>query len=507
MNNPFFANHCMRIVLSILLALVPLYRGAHGQQPNRPGIAQEDQAVLDNISADSLRGHLSFIASDLLKGRDSPSRGLDIAAEYIAAQFRRSGLEPIGDDGYFQTANMIERLQQRVGFSLLFSGQGRHINVPSDHATIYLDHSLKISHARLFKLAAANSSVLTSIVPAQVAGQVIITDRPISGWMDRRDVPSRLKPSLVIRVIRVIRLETRQLLDPESRRLQQRSSDVPFLVTNNKDVVAMFDAMNPGLTNATVSLRAPAALEKSVKLRNVVGLLRGSDQVLKDTYVFVTAHYDHLGVDRHGRIYNGANDNGSGVVSVIELASAFATGAARPRRSVVFMAFFGEEKREIGSQFYLRHSILPLEKTIADVNLEQLGRTDSPEGPEIASSTVTGFDFSDMTETFQAAGRLTGIRIYKHEQFSDLYFLHSDNGPFAEAGIPAHTLGVLFQFPDYHDVGDKSSKIDYDNMAKVNRMLALGVMMLANASTTPKWNEKNAKTASYVEAWKRRHQH
>ncbi len=192
---------------------------------------------------------------------------------------------------------------------------------------------------------------------------------------------------------------------------------------------------------------------------------------------------------------------------MIELASAFtAKGVKRPKRSLVFMTFFGEEKGEIGSQFYVRHPILPLEKTIADVNLEQLGRTDSTEGPEIASATVTGFDFSDMTATFQSAGRLTGIRIYKHQQFSDRYFLHSDNGPFAEAGVPAHTLGVLFQYSDYHGVGDKSNKIDYANMAKVVRMLALGVTKLANAPTTPKWNEKNGQTAHYVQAWKKRHQ-
>lgn len=453
-----------------------------------------------------MHGHLSFIASDLLEGRDSPSRGLDVAAEYIAAQFRRSGLEPIGDDGYFQTANMIEMLKQPLGFSLTVRRQGRNIDVPSDQASIYLDHGLQILRARLYKLSAEHPAALASIIPAQVAGRAIITDRPIAGWADLSEKLSAVKPSLVVRIIRGTGPATRRLIDPEKRNLQQPSSDVPFLVTNNTDIVAMFDAMKPGLTNASLSLRAPAAVEKPVTLRNVVGLLRGSDPVLQHTYVLVTAHYDHLGVDSRGRIYNGANDNGSGVVSVIELASALATRTARPKRSLVFVTFFGEEKREIGSQYYVRHPILPLEKTIANVNLEQLGRTDSTEGPEIASATVTGFDFSDMTATFQAAGRLTGIRIYKHEQFGDRYFLHSDNAPFAEAGIPAHTLGVLFQYSDYHAVGDKSNKIDYDNMAKVNRMLALGLIMLANAPTTPKWNERDGKTAPYVEAWNRRHQ-
>jgi len=103
----------------------------------------------------------------------------------------------------------------------------------------------------------------------------------------------------------------------------------------------------------------------------------------------------------------------------MELASAIASRATRPRRGVVFMTFFGEEKGAIGSEYYVRRPVLPIEKTVADVNLEQLGRTDSLEGPQVASATLTGFDFTDMTATFIAAGKLTGIRMYKHERFSD----------------------------------------------------------------------------------------
>lgn len=330
----------LQLVLSLLFALAPTLCGAQAQQQNQTRISREDHAVLDKISADSMRGHLSFIASDLLEGRDSPSQGLDIAAEYIAAQFRRAGLEPIGDDGYFQTANMLEMVQQPVGFSLTFSRQGGDIEVSTDQASIYLNQSIKISRARLYKLHAEDPTARASIVPDQVAGQAIITDRPISGWGDLPEKLSALKPSLVIRVNRQITtgmgVATRRLIDPERRKLQQPSSDVPFLVIANPDVVGMFDAMKAGLTNATLSFRAPAAVEKPVKLRNVVGIRRGSDPVLKDPYVFVTAHYDHLGVDRRGRIYNGANDNGSGVVSVIELASAFAMRTTRPKRSLVF---------------------------------------------------------------------------------------------------------------------------------------------------------------------------
>jgi Zn-dependent M28 family amino/carboxypeptidase len=123
-----------------------------------------------------------------------------------------------------------------------------------------------------------------------------------------------------------------------------------------------------------LSLNLAASIAKPVKLRNVVGLLRGTDPVLKDTYVLVTAHYDHLGTGAPrcnpidgDAICNGANDDGSGTVSVIELASALATLKERPKRSILFMAVFGEESGLLGSRYYGRHPIFPIEKTVSDV--------------------------------------------------------------------------------------------------------------------------------------------
>ncbi len=269
------------------------------QSRDHARISAEDRAVLDKISADSLRGHLSFIASDLLEGRDSPSRGLDIAAEYIAAQFRRAGLQPIGDDGYFQTANMREMVPQREGFSLAVGQQSSALEIPPDHCDFYSVHGLNILGVKLYKLGNDDPSEVANIAQDQVAGRAIITDRLIRTSEDLPDKLRSGKPSLVIRVDRQIAsgpvIATRRLIDPEER-LQPPSSDVPMLVINDSDVVAMFDAMKPGLTDVTLSLRAPASVERPVRLRNVIGLLRGSDPEIADTYVLVTAHYDHLGM-------------------------------------------------------------------------------------------------------------------------------------------------------------------------------------------------------------------
>src|SRR6185295_14202810 len=255
------------------------------------------------------------------------------------------------------------------------------------------------------------------------------------------------------------------------------------------------------------TLKLPAPVEKPVKVRNVIGLLRGSDPVLKDTYVLVTAHYDYLGMrpgNSGDNIFNGANDDGSGTVSVIELASALATLKERPKRSLIFMTVFGEEKGLLGSRYYGRHPLFPIEKTVADVNLEQVGRTDSDEGPQLSNASMTGIDYSDVGLIFKAAGEMTGIKVYKHERNSDAFFGRSDNQALADQGVPAHTLSVAYGYPDYHGLGDHWDKIDYANMAKVNRSVAVGLAMIANNPQEPKWNEANPKTERYIKAWRAR---
>ncbi len=321
-------------------------------------ITPEMRIVSGHITANSLRGDVSFLASDLLEGRDTPSRGLDIAGEFIASQFRRIGLEPAGDDGYFQNVT--------------------------------------------------------------------------------------LRPE-----------------DPDSP-----------------------------------------------KSRNVAAILRGSDPRLQDSYVILSAHYDHVGLAPSGedRIFNGANDDASGTASVLEVASALASLHPRPKRSIVFLLFCGEEKGLRGSRYYVTHPLVPLAKTVAQLNLEQLGRTDAPEGPHINGANVTGFDFSDMVPVLVDAGKRAGIAVTKVPEASDKYFNRSDNGPLAKAGIPAHTLSVTYEFPDYHAVGDEWQKIDYDNMAKVDQAVGIAVLRLAQSVTAPRWNESYPAAKAYAEAAKKLHE-
>ncbi|MGN6111397.1 MAG: M28 family peptidase [Luteimonas sp.] len=332
-------------------------------EPVAPLLSPAQTQLLGSISADEMRGHLAFLASDALEGRGTPSRGLDIAAEYIASQFRAAGLEPLGDDGYFQTADWREFAPQR-------------------------------EHAKY------------------------------------ADAPE------------------------------------PLLV------------------------------------RNVVGLLRGSDPALAGTYVMVTAHYDHLGIRGDGpdTIFNGANDDGSGTVSVLELARAFAAQKVRPKRSIIFMTVFGEEHGLVGSRYYGKHPLVPVADTVADINLEQVGRTDDSEGPQVRAFAVTGADYSDVWDALVRAGALTGTRVVRHPVNSDRYFARSDNQALADLGVPAHTISVAYEYPDYHGAADTWDKVDYDNMAAVDRTVALAIQMIADDPKAPQWNADNPLAAKYLQA-------
>src|ERR1044072_1369708 len=137
--------------------------------------------------------------------------------------------------------------------------------------------------------------------------------------------------------------------------------------------------------------------------------------------------------------------------------------------------------------------------------MEQRGRTDDSEGPQVGTLAVTGFDFSDVGSTLQRAGEAEGVKVYKHPTNSDAFFGRSDNQSLADAGVPAHTAGVAFEFPDYHAVGDEVQKIDFANMARVVRTVGRAALSLAASRPEPRWNEQNPRAARYVEAWKKLH--
>jgi hypothetical protein len=530
-------------------------RGAAQTRPKvaqtRPKAAQAKgdpprwRVALDGVSAESMKGHLSFLASDALEGRKTPSRGLDIAAEYIAAQFRRAGLEPAGDDGYFQTANWRLSARDAAAFHLNLKGgtapapavTPEQLSVGFSVAGFSLwepSGELSLSGARLLKIDYANFPA--ALTREQVEGRVVVTEFPAfpRGDMGRalqllreeneflsraRGLGSPLVLAFERRSERVRGGRSARVFDPDQRGTGRSVPDLgmggtqttPVVFVHGAEAARFYDSLPAGGTEAAADVRIPAPAETPIKVRNVAGLLRGSDPTLKETYVIVSAHYDHLGVrencdsSKEDCINNGANDDGSGTVGVVELASALSKLSPRPRRSILFLTFFGEELGGLGSRYYARHPLVPLAQTIAQLNMEQIGRTDDSEGAQVGTLAVTGFDYSDVGATLQRAGEAEGVRVYKHPTKSDAYFSRSDNQSLADAGVPAHTAGVAFEFPDYHAVGDEWQKIDFANMERVVRTVGRGLLALADSQQEPRWDEQNPKAARYAEAWKKLH--
>ncbi len=488
--------------------------------PKPAPLSPEVDAMLARVTANSLRGHLSFIASDLLEGRGSPSRGADLAAEYIAAQYRRAGLEPIGDDGYFQTANWQFTEADLNGFKLVLSKGAEQVALTPFEVSFKPGRALAGGKVAVVKVD-FNDAALDA-VKDKLAGALVLTEYPAAKptsqkeyaemMKARGDFTQRMASYKPLAVLALNRANPNgdaggngDLADP-TQPPKGKEAPVPSLTIHGPAAIKFFDALSMGAGLATADVNVAAATTRAVKLRNVAGVLRGSDPALKDTYVMLTAHYDHLGIKDtpSGKvIYNGANDDGSGTVSVIEIAAAMAAMKQRPKRSILFMHVFGEERGLLGSRYYGRNPLVPFAKTVADVNLEQMGRTDDDEGPQINRAGMTGFDFSDMGTIFAEAGKKTGIEVFKHKVNSDKYFAHSDNQALADKGVPAHTLSVAYGFPDYHGLGDKWHKIDYDNMAKVDRMVALGLWTLANDPKAPQWNVNNKLATPYIEAQKK----
>ena len=514
----------IRLAVVVSAFAVSIGASAAGKWDYKPSPAERE--ALAAITPASLQAHLSFLSADPLEGRGGGSSGLDVAAEYIAAQFRRAGLKPAGDDGFFQTTPRTRLTPTVEGYRCRLTTEGQDVDVPSRQFALLTSPGGNASAVRDIRI--DDAPVIK--VPfggqfpegmADAGGAVIITEFPAvpsdpaarSEFLsDRRDFINRInafKPALVVEIRRdpgraIDYFSSRQLVDP--RQKGRDATGPPVVSLFGGSAAAAFDALSTGPTPARFTVRLSPPVETDAPQRNVIGLLPGTDPKLADTYVLVTAHYDGQGA-RPGpdRVWNSANDNGSGTVSVIEIAAALASLKERPRRSLVFIAFHGEESGLVGARFYAEHPAFPLEKTVAGVNIEMVGRTDDTEGDQRKRASVTGFDYSDVGEVLRRAGEQTGVTVFKHQKNSDPYFGASDNAAIASLGVPAHTVCVTFQYPDYHGPDDTWQKVDYENMALTIRMIGTGLLILAGSEDEPRWDPAVTRANRYLEAWKKLH--
>ncbi len=225
--------------------------------------------------------------------------------------------------------------------------------------------------------------------------------------------------------------------------------------------------------------------EQQLRTANVVGVLEGADPARRDEVVLVTAHYDHIGIGRAvngDSINNGADDDASGTIGVLELARAMARGP-RPARTIVFAAVTGEEVGLIGTRWYTSYPVRPLERTVANLNLEMIGRPDTLTGGA-GTAWLTGYERSTFGDMLADAG----VPIVPDPRPAQRFFERSDNIDFARRGIPAHTLSTYNLHPEYHTVKDEAATLDPVHMARVIEAAIVALRALADAPEVPRWH-------------------
>jgi Zn-dependent M28 family amino/carboxypeptidase len=241
-------------------------------------------------------------------------------------------------------------------------------------------------------------------------------------------------------------------------------------------------ATDSGITlRESFSDKAPGRHETAY---NVIGLLVGSDPKLAGEVIVVDAHYDHLGIGapvNGDSIYNGADDDASGTVSVLSVARALSHGV-HPKRSILFVLTTGEEEGLLGTDWMLAHFPVPLDSVVANLETEMIGRPDSLAGGE-GKAWLTGFDRSTMGAMLKRAN----IAIVADPRLDQHFFERSDNIAFAQRGIPAHTLSSFNMHTDYHQPSDELSRIDFAHMTAVINSALRAVSLLANGPL-PVWN-------------------
>ncbi|MEX2583341.1 MAG: M28 family metallopeptidase [Gemmatimonadota bacterium] len=233
--------------------------------------------------------------------------------------------------------------------------------------------------------------------------------------------------------------------------------------------------------------RSPNTVVEESFPPNVVALLRGSDPELRDEYVILSAHFDHVGVGvpvNGDSIYNGADDNASGTSALLEVAEAFSTLAERPRRSIVFLHVSGEEHGLLGSQYYSENPTVPIDRVVANINVDMISRN-SPD-----SIVVIGKDYSTLGSTVDQVGQRhpeLGLTVSDDLWPEERFFYRSDHFNFARLEIPA-----LFFFSgvheDYHRPSDTVEKIDAEKASRVARLIFYTAQEVANSPTVPQWD-------------------
>lgn len=518
----------MRLYALPLLAFLLLAAQAPAQAP--PKYTVEDFAA--TVDPQDLQLYLSVLASAHLEGRETATPGNDAAADFLAGQLSGFGIKPIGEGGsYFQDIPFSRT--EWAELSLQVGGQ------PMEHIKDFLcfrsirPSAERTSGEEIVFLGYGIDDPKYSDYTADVKGKAILIyqGEPVTR-KGRYRITGNKNPSqwsgdwnLKLEAAKKHGVTAIYILVPDFQRLagqmrrfalgpdialgkNEAAAYPPLAMVSTTtarvlmgdrvdDVIKMRDRINKGKDKEPIVLKTPYSFttrlsERMITGHNVLGYIEGSDPALKDELVVLTAHYDHLG--RTGEdIYYGADDNASGTSTLLEMAQAFSLAKQKgmgPRRSVLVLFVTGEEKGLLGSRYYTQNPVFPLANTVANVNVDMVGRTDDRHKTSdyiyVIGSDKISQDLHDINEAMNAAyTKLELDYTYNDEKDPNRYYYRSDHYNFAEKGVPA-----IFFFsgvhPDYHRPSDTADKIDYARMAKVGRLVFHTSWELANRDERPR---------------------
>ena len=478
------------------------------------------ERAVNSITPEDIRNRIGILADDSMLGRATPSPQLEQVAQYVAAEFQRFGLKPGGDNGGFlQRYGIVQRQLDTARAALEIAGPagaqtlkpGRSVNLlpfgpppsrdvagpvvlfagPGDTARPLAGADVRGAWIVIIGSAQPSGLRITDPAPeaglrAGAAGILVISNRPDTMWQSRLERLSR--PTLTVPWAAAADTVRRPAL------LEIRDADAAR--TLGIDPAALRGQPNRTarrLEGITLTYRPAYRELSSASAPNVIGILEGSDPQLKNEYVFFTGHMDHVGTPGAGQgcsarggdtICNGADDDASGTVAVIEAAEAFSRLSPRPKRSLVFMTVSGEERGLWGSEYFSEFPTVPLAGVVADLNTDMVGRNWRD------TIAVIGKEHSDLGATLNRVSaahpelRMRAIDdIWPQENF----YFRSDHYNFARKGVP-----ILFFFngthDDYHEVSDSPDKIDAEKETRIVKLVFYLGLDIANASQRPKWN-------------------
>jgi len=482
------------------------------------------------ITVKDLKKHLRFLASDKLEGRETGTRGQREAAEYIADEFRDYGLPTIGENktSYYQKVPLITEDWQDISITVngnefehlkdfySFSKTNRpRISTKRDEV-IYLGYGIEDENYSDYEGIDVKGKIILIYQgePRDKDNVSYITGKTeASEWTDNYKEKLQLAKKKGVRSVLMIERNIPFYVHKYNYRLRKTyfrldendparrycnslyiSPDVAKAIIGKKFERVVEAREFTKNTGEPLSVRLDCDItikqdEKhgTVNAENVLGFIEGTDPVLKDEVVVVTAHYDHLG--RLGDdIYNGADDNGSGTSVILEIAEAFVIAKQEgkgPKRSILVMAVSGEEKGLLGSEYYSEEPVFLPENTVANVNVDMVGRIDEKHEKGNDYIYVIGADrlSQDLHDINEAANaKYTNLELdYTYNALDDPnnFYERSDHYNFAKKGIPA-----IFYFNgthrDYHRITDTEEKIEYKKMQQRARLIFLTTWEIAN---------------------------